>query len=88
MLARIRSGHSLLFRAYKYRITQKGDPRCNRCSDGKEDDLEHWLECAGTAEERMRTFGHIHVDLPDLTRKPREVVALARKTLFRGAERV
>ena len=49
--------------------------------------MEHWLECAGTAEERMRTFGHIHVDLPDLTRKPREVVALARKTLFRGAER-
>ena len=87
LLARIRSGHSLLFRAYKYRITQKGDPRCNRCSDGKDDDLEHWLECAGTAEERMRTFGHIHVDLPDLTRKPREVVALARKTLFRGAER-
>ena len=49
--------------------------------------MEHWLECAGKAEERMRTSGHIYADLPDLTRKPREVVALARKTLFRGAER-
>ena len=87
MLARIRSGHSMLFKAYKHRVTAKGDPRCNRCSEAKDDTLEHWLDCAGTAEERMRNFGTIHVDLPDLTRLPRESVALARKTLFRGAER-
>ena len=87
LLARIRSGHSLLFKAYKHRISETGDPHCNRCSEDAIDDLEHWLVCNGTAEARMRIFGHIHVELPDLTKKPREVVALARKTLFRGAER-
>ena len=87
LLARIRSGHSLLFKAYKHRISATGDPHCNRCSEDAIDDLEHWLVCNGTAEARMRIFGNIHVELPDLTKKPREVVALARKTLFRGAER-
>ena len=87
MLARIRSGHSLLFRAYKHRISGSGDPRCKRCNTGAEDIVEHWIECDGTLEERMRIFGYTYVELSDLTRWPRESVALARKTLFRGAER-
>ena len=87
MLAKIRSGHSILFRAYKHRISGTGDPACKRCSSGTEDDVEHWLKCDGTLEARMKTFGTIHVELSDLTRCPRESIALARKTLFRGAER-
>ena len=87
MLARIRSGHSLLFRAYKHRISGSGDPRCKRCNTGEEDTVEHWLECPATLEERMRNFGYSRVELSDLTLWPQESVALARKTLFRGAER-
>ena len=87
MLARIRSGHSLLFRAYKHRISGSGDPRCKRCNTGAEDTVEHWLECPATLEERMRNFGYSRVELSDLTLWPRESVALARKTLFRGAGR-
>ena len=45
------------------------------------------IGCDGTAEARMKTFGSIHIELSDLTRCPRESVALARNTLFRGAER-
>ena len=86
MLARIRSGHSLLFAAYRFRITGNGDPRCKRCNEGFDDNLEHWLVCDGTTEERMRTFGYTRIELSDLTRYPRESIALARKTLFRGAE--
>ena len=87
MLARIRSGHSLLFRAYKHRISSSGDPHCRRCNSGADDNLEHWLDCDGTLEERMKIFGYTRVVLSDLTQWPRESVALARKTLFRGAER-
>ena len=86
MLARIRSGHSLLFRAYKHRIAKSLDPYCKRCNTGKEDTVEHWLECDSTIDARMRTFGYTRLELGDLTRWPRESVALARKTLFRGAE--
>ena len=72
---------------HKYRITNEGDPRCKHCDEGFEDTLEHWLKCAGTAEDRMRTFGYMNVDLSDLTRYPRESISLARKTLFCGGER-
>ena len=86
MLARIRSGHSLLFAGYQHRIGKSVDPRCKRCDEGHIDSMEHWLECDGTAEDRMRTFGYTNVELSDLTRYPRESVTLARKTLFRGVE--
>ena len=84
MLARIRSGHSLLFRGYKHRISKSSDPFCKRCDSGQIDSVEHWLVCDSTVEARMQTFGYTNVELCDLTRWPRESVALARKTLFRG----
>ena len=87
MLARIRAGHSLLFSAYRYRISGSGDPKCKRCNSGEDDDVEHWLVCDGTTEARMKNFGTIHVELSDLTRCPRKSIALAQITLFRGAER-
>ena len=84
MLARIRSGHSLLFRQYRHRIGHAVDPHCIRCTENKLDDLEHWLVCDGTLEARMKHFGYTRLELSDLTRWPRESVALARSTLFRG----
>ena len=83
MLARIRSGHSLLFRGYKHRISKSSDPFCKRCDSGQIDSVEHWLVCDSTVEARMQTFGYTNVELCDLTRWPWESVALARKTLFR-----
>ena len=68
MLARIRSGHSLLFRAYKHRICKALDPYCKRCSAGVDDTVEHWLSCDGTVEARIRTFGYTNVELSDLTK--------------------
>ena len=41
MLARIRSGHSLLFREYRHRIGHNVDPRCICCSGNEQDNLEH-----------------------------------------------
>ena len=35
----------------------------------------------------MKHFGFTRLELSDLSRYPRESVALARETLFRGAER-
>ena len=87
MLARIRSGHSLLFRAYRFRISSESDPSCLRCNSGADDDLQHWLVCDGTAEARMRIFGYTNIALSDLTKWPRESLALAQGTLLRGAER-
>ena len=87
MLARIRSGHSLLFDSYKVRISNTGSPACKRCDSGSDDNLEHWLVCNGTAAGRMKHFGFTRLELSDLSRYPRESVALARETLFRGAER-
>ena len=84
MLARIRSGHSHLFRQYRHRIGHAVDPHCIRCTENKLDDLEHWLVCDGTLEARMKHFGYTRLELSDLTRWPRESVALARSTLFRG----
>ena len=87
MLARIRSGHSLLFNAYKARISSSGSPVCKRCDSGSDDDLEHWLKCDGTMADRIKNLRFSRVELSDLCRWPRESVALARGTLFRGAER-
>ena len=86
MLARIRSGHSLLFREYKHRIGNTIAPHCIRCSDNQPDNLEHWLKCDGTLEARVRIYGFHKIELSDLTKWPRESVALARSTLLRGVE--
>ena len=86
MLGRLRSGHSLLFEAYKHRIAKSLDPLCKRCNAGVDDTVEHWLVCDSTACARMDIFGHTNVELGDLTLWPRKSVALARKTLFRGVE--
>jgi ribonuclease HI len=84
LIARIRSGHHYGFRAYQHRINEEIDPTCPRCDDGS-DSVEHWLECVGTMAARQQIFGRVGVELSVLTEKPRESIALARRTL-RGAE--
>ncbi len=50
------------------------------------DSVGHWLDCPGTMEQRMRTFGRIDVGPGILTDDPRGSVTLARRTL-RGVGR-
>jgi ribonuclease HI len=91
LLARLRSGHHFGFMTYKHRLNSEEDPTCPRCRDADIlgtmqkplclDNVEHWLECSSTEEQRMRIFGRIDVGLGVLTDDPRGSVALARRTL-------
>ena len=83
LLAKLRSGETPLFNEVK--ATFDGgttDPTCPLCQVGPHN-LEHWLtQCPGTLEERYRLLGPEDYDkLEALTKKPTEVVALARRTL-------
>ena len=82
LLAKLRSGHYVGFRAYKNRIDPSTSPTCNLC--GEEDqDLEHWLvRCPATAKERLLLFGEHSGSLDCLTRFPIESLTLARRTLL------
>jgi len=82
-LARLRSGHHLGLGETRHRFNPDVPATCERCYHDSED-LKHWLACPGTAAARMKHFGDTKVELPALTEKPRECLALARSTL-RGA---
>ena len=85
LLAKIRSGKTTLFRAYKNEIDRNVDPVCPLCSDALHT-LEHWMtECAGTLEERRDLFGEDYDKLWCLTKYPTEAVSLARSTLLSEA---
>jgi len=56
LLARLRSGHSILFQAYKHRLDESTDPTCPRCREAPHT-LEHWLDCPGTVQARLEIFG-------------------------------
>ena len=82
LLAKIRTGHYIGFRAYRNRIDGKTDPICGLCGE-EPHDLEHWLlRCPATAAERWLLFGDRSGRLDVLTSHPTEVVALARRTLL------
>ena len=85
LLAKIRSGESLLFMAFKNKIDRVTDPTCYLCGEAPHDQ-EHWMKfCPGTLEKRMRLFGNEYFDRQEaLTKFPTKAVALARETL-RGA---
>jgi ribonuclease HI len=85
-VARLRSGKHRGFRSYQHLLDPTIDPACPRCESGDEDNLEHWIECAGTAAARMRNFGKMEVELGILTEDARSSMVLARSTL-RGADR-
>jgi len=76
--------HSLLIRDYQHQIGNTIDPHCIRCSDNQLDNLEHWLKCDGTLEARVEIYGYSNMELSDLTRWPRESVALAWGILIHG----
>ena len=96
LLARVRSGHHPALGTYKHRLNPAEDPSCPRCMEADVDgsmpkphaldNVEHLLECPGTAELRMRTFGRVDVGLGILTEDPRGSATLARRTL-RGVGR-
>ena len=85
-VARLSSGKHKGFRSYQHLLDPSIDPACPRCDSGDEDNLEHWIECAGTAAARMRNFGKVEVELGILTEDARGSMVLARSTL-RGTDR-
>jgi len=86
LLARLRSGHHLSFRAYKHRIDQVTNPHCLHCP-GEDHNLEHWLtKCAQTSSARMRIFGTLDPGLQVLSTNPAGALELARETLLSAPE--
>ena len=90
LLAKLRSGHTILFAGYRKRIGLDDDGQCPLCPEElnprPEQDLEHWMTCAGTAAKRQALFGNNGMgDLGVLTSHPTETLALARGTLL-GAD--
>jgi ribonuclease HI len=81
MLARIRSGHSMLFGVYKTLMDPTKDPACQRCG-AEFHTVEHWLACPGTEAARQRLFENPAVQLGILTDDPAGSIALARETLL------
>ena len=83
LLAKIRTGKTTLFKAYKNEIDRNCDPMCPLCQDELHT-LEHWFtECPGTLERRRDLFGLEDFDkLESLTKHPTEVVSLAKSTLL------
>ena len=83
LLTKIRSGHTVLFAAYRNRIDEAKSALCPLCEDG-DHDLVHWMTvCAGTLEKRMELFGPDGFNkLASLTKEPLNAIALAKSTLF------
>ena len=66
LLARLRAGHHPELWTYKHRLNPAEDPTCPRCMEADAEgtlmkplclDVDHWLDCPATMEQRMRTFG-------------------------------
>ena len=83
LLAKVRSGHTVLFAAYRHRIDETESALCPLCENGDQD-LSHWMtECAGTLQKRFELFGpEGYRRLDSLTKFPTEAITLARSTLF------
>ena len=80
-LARVRSGHHLMFRETRNRYNPEEDPSCPRCGHNMED-MKHWLlECPGTLATKQDIFGTTSVELATLSEFPKESNELARRTL-------
>ena len=79
LLARVRSGHHLMFAETCNRYNSEESASYARCGDAKED-MKHWfMECPGTLEARQRTFGTTLMELPMLTEFPEKTLELAQK---------
>ena len=82
VLAKVRSGNTILFRSHKSKLDKTTDPTCPLCGEGPHN-LNHWmLQCAGTLDRRRREFGEEGMyRLESLSKYPKEAVALIRATL-------
>ena len=57
-LARLRTGHSTMLRAYRHRIGLGDDPNCTDCDNGEPEDAAHLLTlCPAEALARRHAFG-------------------------------
>ena len=85
MLARLRSGHSMLLAGYRTLMNPAESPSCPRCEEANET-VEHWLlDCPGTLAARQEIFGGTTVELSILTEDPEGAVALAKRTLGKNS---
>lgn len=58
VVARLRTGHSTMLRAYRHRIGLDDDPNCTDCDDGVPEDATHLLtSCPAGALARHQVFG-------------------------------
>ena len=89
LLAKIRTGHTTLFRAYEARVNGEdgSTTKCPLCGEMPHD-LQHWIsKCAGTLEKRRDLFGPEDMDkLEVLSKFPSETLALAKSTLLGARE--
>ena len=57
-LARLRTGHSTMLKAYRHRIGLDDDPNCTECDNGEPEDAAHLLtSCPAGALARHHAFG-------------------------------
>ena len=78
MLARLRSGHSLLLASYRDRVRGSGDT-CHRCQLCPET-LEHFMrECEASEAIRVRVFGVSSPPLSVLSGEPQKVLQYLRE---------
>ena len=79
-LARLRTGHSLLLRAYRHRIGLEPGGSCESCDDGVPEDAEHLLaSCPATARARHFVFGREDPCLAEIFRDPNLVLVYLRR---------
>ena len=85
LLAKIRSGHTTLFAAYRKRIGLTEDDTCPSCQEAPQT-MVHWMrECSGTLVLRIEIFGPDDFrKLDSLTKHPLKAIAFAKKSLNAG----
>jgi len=84
-LAQIRTGHHKSVMSYVHdKLEAKISPACPLCNH-PEHNVSHWLACHGTLDARMRIFDEMEIDVSILSRQPKKLLELARRTLL-GSE--
>ena len=84
LLAKVRSGESTLFLAFKNKLDGVTDPTC-QCGEAPHTQ-EHWMNCPATLTKRMSSFGPEYYNRQEaLTKFPTKAVAFARDTLGEAA---
>ena len=82
-----RTGKYKRLRAYKS-LLDGSDPTCPLCVQGSQN-LQHWLQrCQATEKLRINLFGKESGGLYYLTKHPVQTVALGRRTLSSGHNKI